>query len=123
MASILVIDDEPNMRAALERHLMAGGHEVSVAGNGAEAMEMVERRPVDLVITDLYMPGMDGVEFTIRLRQGHPDVKVIAISGGGWKNNAEALELARRVGAHRTLPKPFQQDELLATVDSVLERE
>lgn len=84
---------------------------------------MVERRPVDLVITDLYMPGMDGVEFTIRLRQGHPDVKVIAISGGGWKNNAEALELARRVGAHRTLPKPFQQDELLATVDSVLERE
>lgn len=120
MASILVIDDEPHVRAALRGHLERNGHTVATAADGAEALAALGATHIDLVITDLYMPKMDGIELTIRLQERHPDVKVIAISGGGWTNNREALVLARRLGARKTLPKPFQQDELLQAVEQVL---
>ncbi len=120
MACILLIDDEASVRSTLGKYLTHAGHEVVEASDGKQAMELLEESPVDLVITDMYMPDMDGIEFTIRLGQGLPGVKIIAISGGGHMDKHDVLEMAQRLGAARTLAKPFTRDDLLAAVREVL---
>ena len=120
MACILLIDDEASVRSTLGKYLTHAGHEVVKASDGKQAMELLEESPVDLIIADLYMPEMDGIEFTSRLGQQVPDVKIIAISGGGYLDKHEVLEMARNLGAARTLAKPFTRDELLAAVQEVL---
>jgi CheY-like chemotaxis protein len=115
MAKILVIDDQPEVRALIAEILVTAGHEVMTAPDGRMGLELfAHHRPV-LVITDLLIPGISGLEIIGRLRQ-EPSVKVIAISGSSVGN----LDAARRFGAAVTLRKPFGANELLTTVGHLL---
>ncbi len=114
----MVIDDDPEMRAMLEQALWSDSYEVLTADEGRIALAFSRAAPVDLVITDLVMPGMEGMETIRRFRREFPQVPIIAISGNAKLGNV--LEAAHHLGAVRTLAKPFQRDELLALVRAVL---
>jgi DNA-binding response OmpR family regulator len=118
MGQILIIDDHPEMRAMLEQTLRVAGHEVFLAADGGQGLELCRAKPVNLVITDLYMPGKEGVETIMELHRDFPEIAIIAMSG---KPGAESLRGAtKKLGATQTLEKPFQPDELLAAVEEVL---
>lgn len=122
MARVLVIDDDASVRQLVRRALETQKHDVIEAGDGATALRLIAEKPIDVVITDLYMPQMDGIEFTIRLAQQKPRPRLIAISGGGHMEKGSLLETARRLGADATLAKPFSVGELLDTVADLLKR-
>jgi len=121
MARILIIDDEPSIRDTLDRILRLDGHEVEKAADGRHALEAVAARPPDLVITDIYMPEMDGIEFLLSLTEAAPDIPVVAISGGAVASAGFVLEDAAQLGAVATLAKPFEVEEVRALVRNVLE--
>lgn len=131
-SKILIIDDEEDVRIVLSMTLKRAGYSVLVAADGREALELLDETTCDLVITDVIMPGMDGVAVVEELRRRSPEVPVIVISGGGnpspSENDAGAiattayLASASRVGADRTLTKPFDRDQLLSTVETLLDR-
>jgi len=123
MSRILVVEDDDQMRAILKQILERAGHEVAEAANGRAAMEMQRRACADLVITDIIMPEMDGIEMITALRRDFPAVKIIAISGGSRIGPMEFLSLARVLGAHRTLHKPFALQDMLDAVDELLGRD
>jgi CheY-like chemotaxis protein len=116
MARILIIDDEPNMRAMLRRMLHQAGHQVSEAGNGAEGIDSYERDSPDLVITDILMPKKEGIETIIALHRADPDLPIIAISGGGRSGDTNFLSSAEKLGARHALWKPFRGNQLLSAV-------
>jgi two-component system response regulator (stage 0 sporulation protein F) len=114
MATILVIDDEEPIRSLLRAVLEGDSHQVLEASNGRHGLELYRERSADLIITDLVMPEMNGLEMIMELTRAFRDVKVIAMSGGG-KSEA-ALSLAKLLGARQTLHKPIDMDELLSAV-------
>jgi CheY-like chemotaxis protein len=120
MARVLVIDDEDLLRETLREMLEDAGHRVFEEADGIAGVESFSQSPVDLVITDMIMPKMDGVNTIWRLKQMAPDVKIIAISGGVPGAPRSDLPLAELYGAQRTLQKPFTRTELLRAVDDVL---
>lgn len=120
MACILLMDDDEAVRNLLARALRESGYEVVEAGDGREGVRLFRTAPSDLVITDLVMPEKEGIETILELRQDFPDLKVIAISGGGEHGQQGYLQAARLLGANRTLSKPFQLDALLTAVREVL---
>ena len=120
MARILIIDDEDELRSMLRQMLEQAGHEVTEAVNGAEGIKLYEQDRPDLVITDIIMPEKEGVETIIALRRADPDLPIIAISGGGRLQATDFLTMARKLGARRTLSKPFRRDQLLEAVDECL---
>jgi len=121
MAHILVADDEQLVRQALKIMLERGGHSVLTAKDGNEALALLHKHAVDLMVLDVIMPGKEGIETMIEARQRRPGMKVVVISGGGRTGNFDYLEIARRLGAAVTLRKPFAQKTLLEAVDSLLE--
>ena len=120
MSRILIIDDEELVRYALRAVLESADHDVIEAENGMKGIELCNAHPVDLVITDIIMPEKEGVETIIELRRAFPDVKIIAISGGGRSGGVSYLKLAQGFGADQIMPKPFGMDEMLSTVQRVL---
>lgn len=120
MARILVIDDEDGVRAIVREMLERAGYEVLDAPEGGKGLELLRERPVDLVITDLFMPEKEGIATIRELRRNFPNVKIIAMSGGGRTRNLDILSDAKRLGAARTLTKPFDPQEMLAAVEEVL---
>ncbi|MFO0876522.1 MAG: response regulator [Gemmataceae bacterium] len=113
MLRILVIDDEPINRTMLTRLLTDQGHEVVSEPSGRAALEILRREPVDLVITDILMPEVDGLEIVRTLRKEQPHLAVIAISAGSnWLLADNVLNLARLLGAHAQLSKPFNDRQL-----------
>ena len=119
MATILVIDDEEMMRVLLRSTLKGAGYEVVEAANGRQGLELYRRRPTDLVITDILMPEMNGLDMILELTRYFLDAKVIAISGKGGEKNV--LDVAKLLGARRTFHKPFSMLELLDAVRYELE--
>lgn len=110
---ILVIDDETGVREVISESLKVCGYQVMQAENGMVALAMIgQGRKPDVVITDLIMPGQDGMEIILTIRQKFPDVRLVAISGGGWRNSADFLTMAEDLGADVALPKPLDMDEL-----------
>jgi len=89
------------------------------AANGAEGIQRFNEKPADMIITDIIMPEKEGIETIIELKKAHPDVKFIAMSGGGWYGTDIDFDMAKKLGA-RTLDKPFALQELLATVAELL---
>ncbi len=122
MARILVIDDDAAVLATVRRILERAGHEVRSAGDGAAGMRLFEESPADLVVTDLYMPEKEGIETIQELRELYPDVRILAVSGGGVGGAGGSLEDARLFGADETLEKPFSADALRKAVERVLAR-
>jgi DNA-binding response OmpR family regulator len=117
MALILVVEDEHFLRSAIAQLLALHGHEVLQARSGSEAVETCMKRRVDLVITDLVIPGIDGLRLIPTLREGHPGLPIIAISARFSGTTVKTVKLLAGVG---TLEKPFTQDQLFATVDKIL---
>lgn len=120
MARILIVDDEELVRLTIRQFLERAGHEVTEAGNGNEGLRQVEAVRPDLVISDIIMPDREGIETIHKIRQDHPGIKIIAISGGGRIGTTDFLEIAAKVGADRTLAKPFTRDTLLQAVNDCL---
>lgn len=116
MPRILVVDDEEQIRRILRTTLERAGHEVETAADGNEAVAAYDPARHDLVITDIVMPEKEGIATIQELHQANPDVKIIAISGGGRISPEEYLDWARRFGVHRTFTKPIDRDDLLRTV-------
>lgn len=123
MARILVVEDERAVRSMICQALRSGGHDVSEASHGLMAMKILKGAPVDLVITDIFMPVQDGLQTIRELRKDHPDTKIIAISGPEWTDSYDVLFLASKLGADRVLRKPFTGAQLQATVAECLEPE
>ena len=120
MKTIPVADDETKVRVMIARHLASAGYEVREASNGKEALLAVSHGGIDLVITDLHMPDMDGIELIARMSQDASAPKIIAISGGGHLDKQTVLEMASRLGAAQTLEKPFSGEQLLEIVEAEL---
>lgn len=118
MADIVVIDDEPRYRRLIAQILTGAGHGVRQAADGAEGLRMCRRRPPELVITDLVMPGMEGIETILQLSRECPEVPVLAISGA--EPASVYLRAATALGAARSLSKPFTVEQLRAAVDGLL---
>ena len=121
MADVLIVDDDPQVRRTFRRLLESGGHSVEEAANGKEAFRALETQAFDVVLSDIYMPEMDGVEFLIRLHDTHPGMRLIATSGGGYRDKEDLLDDAQALGAFRTLPKPVDREDLLEAVEAALE--
>ena len=119
MATILIIDDEEPIRALLRTTLEVAGYEVVEAANGREGLALYRHKPTDLVITDIAMPELNGLDMMLELTRYFLDAKVIAISGVGGEKNV--LDVAKLLGARRTIQKPFSMLQLLDAVRYELE--
>ncbi len=122
MARILVVEDALEVRESIKGSLEDAGFTVDEAPDGVAALEIQERQPCDLVITDLWMPNMDGLDLMKRLRTINPKLPVIAISGGAPRRAPidYSVALADTFGADRVLHKPFDNDDLVDEVKKLL---
>lgn len=121
MATLLLVDDDAAFRSMLRRALQRRGHDVIEAAEGGAALRALSGATVDLVITDIIMPDMEGIETIRALRQTHPELKIIAISGGGRMKPEGYLEMAKAFGAFRVLSKPFDNEQLFAAIEAALQ--
>jgi CheY-like chemotaxis protein len=120
MSRILVVDDDKAVRTAIQTILEHNGFDVAVAEDGRAGVEAIKAETFDVIIVDIFMPGMDGLE-TIRLFNNHaPEVPVIAISGFMFRDSAKPapnfLSMATKLGAAYSLAKPFRPKDLLRAV-------
>ena len=120
MARILVIDDDDQILRMLHQVLEMEGHETTLASNGNKGLKILKETGADLIITDIIMPDKEGLETISELKENYPDLKIIAMSGGGTIDPDSYLKLAEKMGASRTLMKPFQREELLDVVNDLL---
>jgi len=122
MAKILVFDDEPSILLMIKKMLEKAGHEVDIALNGKDGMELFEKNKPDLVITDIIMPIKEGLETILELRKKHPGLKIIAISGGGRIGPDGYLPGAKLLGADMVFQKPLVQKEFMEAVSMLLKK-
>ena len=120
MARIIVIDDDVQIRVLLKEILQQEGYEVVDAPDGLEGVRLYRENPADLVITDIIMPEKEGLEIIRELRTDFPEVKIMAISGGGRIGPEPYLQIAERLGAKSILTKPIERDELIGAVREAL---
>lgn len=114
---ILVVDDEPDVREGLANLLSMEGYTVTTAENGAVALERAKSHEFDLVLTDLRMPGISGVETLVGLKKLHPDLKVIVLTG--FASDATVGDCMLK-GAYGCVLKPFNLDELLSQIEKAI---
>ena len=118
--NIAIIDDDDLVRGMMANALRKKGLTVHEAGDGNEGLQVVLHNDIDLVITDMLMPDKEGVETIIELRQIRPKIKIIAMSGGGKKQDMTFLKMAKQVGADTVLQKPFRPSDLLGAISSLV---
>ncbi|WP_448873135.1 response regulator [Desulfobulbus propionicus] len=116
MKRILVVDDEAQIRTMLTQMLELEGYTVHTAENGEDGLALVGRYAFDLVITDMIMPVKDGLKFIMELVRDYPNLKILAISGGGAIKAERYLTMAGYLGDIATLEKPFKRETLLELV-------
>jgi len=120
MAKILVIEDDNSFRSVLVQMLTRAGYDVRQAGDGNQAVEVCTDFNPDLVLTDIIMPDKEGLETIQDLLALNPNLKIIAMSGGGKFGPDSYLPLAQKLGAKASLQKPFMREELISTIEEVL---
>jgi CheY-like chemotaxis protein len=120
MARILVVDDDAEVLAVIRRALTRDGHDVVTDLNGEAALEHAQNEDFDLVIVDLVLPGMDGLELMRTLRQRDAELPLLAISGGGVVSKEILLGMAEQLGAPGVLEKPFGDKDLRTAVAGLL---
>jgi CheY-like chemotaxis protein len=113
---VLLIEDDASVRRLVRRMLERGRHEVTEADNGRAGLDRLGSGVFDLVITDIVMPEMDGIELLIALRKHHPSLRVIAMSGGSRTGQMDFLGSAEKLGASAVLHKPFTLDVLTTAI-------
>ncbi|HEX2861128.1 MAG TPA: response regulator [Lacunisphaera sp.] len=118
--NILLVDDDVPLARGLADFLRRRGYHVIMASGGREAMKLLERHPVSLVVSDIFMPDRDGLELLTHLRRTAPAIPVLAMSGSWCARVEGMLEMAAALGAARTLPKPFAPLELLLLVEDLI---
>ena len=123
MATILLIDDEKLILDFLKERLMFEGFNVRTAIDGIEGMKLFNDNQIDLVITDIVMPRKEGIETIIEMQKICPDIKIIAMSGGGHNLSEDCLEIANHSGAKYIFAKPFKTSDLVTTVYGLLEED
>ena len=123
MATILIIDDDKSIISLLEERLMDEGFNVLTAIDGEEGMKLFNENQVDLVITDIIMPDKDGFRTITELKRICPDIKIIAMSGGGHGHPQYYLDVSKSLGVQYTFEKPFDTSELLEGVHELLKKE
>jgi DNA-binding NtrC family response regulator len=116
MKTILVIDDDPLVGKTVQRMLSIDDWQVRLATDGREALEQISAQAPDLVVTDIIMPNMEGLEIIVALQKSNPQIHIIAVSGSSQLNNVDYLDYAQKLGAYATLTKPFRRDELVSIV-------
>ena len=114
---ILVVDDEEELRELIRYVLERAGHSVTCAHNGREASLVIARGQFDVVVTEILMPDRDGMELITEIAVKYPGVKMVAMSGGGQIGSDQYLSMAKGLGAHVLLRKPFTHQALIAAVD------
>jgi two-component system, NtrC family, response regulator PilR len=117
--SILIVDDERSIQVGLKGLLTKEGHEVATAGSGEEALRLLDSQSFDLLLTDLRMPGVDGMSLLKQVKERRPDICVIMMTAYG--SEKVAVE-AMKAGAHGYLVKPFDNEEVKILVRQVLEQ-
>jgi CheY-like chemotaxis protein len=120
MAHVLVVDDEDQMRKLIRIILVQEGHSVVEALNGKMAIEQIKASGVQLVITDVVMPDMDGLELIRFIRKTSSQTKIIAISGAGREGPDLYLNIAEQFGADAILMKPFTSEQLIEKVSALV---
>ncbi|MDH3196904.1 MAG: response regulator [Candidatus Krumholzibacteria bacterium] len=114
---MLVVDDEPQIREVLRRKLEKCGYEVVEAGDGREAIELLDAQLFDVVIADILMPEKDGLEVIMHAQRDHPTTRCVAISA---PSNRVFLQSAELLGATRVIEKPFDLDAFAKVIEEVL---
>ena len=120
MARILVVDDDELMRDLMRLVLDAEQHVVEVVDSGEKGLEWLRRTPFDLMISDMALPGMDGLEVIQEVRKTYPEMKVVAITGWGDRAEQELFPLVRAMGVEYTFSKPFMIQEFLRGIAELL---
>jgi len=120
MANILIADDDPILRLTVGEFLGAVGHTVLEAADGREALDLIAAAAVDLLIVDMLMPNVDGLETIMELRKAGSKIPIVAISSGGRMDRSILLRPAVLFGADVTLSKPLLRDTLVSTVEAAL---
>jgi CheY-like chemotaxis protein len=126
MARVLVVDDDADFRDVVQVILEAAGHDVRRAPDGRVALQVFDDWRPDIVLLDMFMPEMDGLETVVAMRKLSSDVKIIAMSGGWGRpdDHIEAVQVTdqgRALGANAALTKPFDRHVLRQTIDAMME--
>ena len=116
---ILVVDDEEIVLRSARRALAADGRVIDTASNGAEALERVEASPYDVLVLDIMMPNVDGLEVLQRVKESHPDIEIVMVTG---LSRIDTAVRSMKLGAFDYIPKPFDAEELRLVVERALER-
>jgi CheY-like chemotaxis protein len=116
MTRIMVVDDNANVRTAARMLLEANGFQVVEAESGGTALARLGSEDVQVVLTDIFMPGTDGIELIHALHRDSPDLPVVAMSGGGFGDGKDVLAVARLLGAAEIVQKPFTQRKLIGAI-------
>jgi len=116
---VLVIEDDEDFRTLALRWFRSYGIDAEGAANGAEGLARQRARPASVVVTDIFMPEMEGIETIHDLCREFPEVKVIAMSGRDPRMKFDVFEVAQQIGAARTFKKPFRFEELIAAVNAL----
>jgi len=120
MAHVLIIDDDPAVQNVFSQFLEETNYSVEYALDGKEGLKKMLQHTPDLIITDILMPEMTGLEVMQNIRDHHPELPVIAISGGMRRSSINVLPLAKRFGACKALEKPISRDTLLQAIEELL---
>jgi CheY-like chemotaxis protein len=129
MPRILLIDDDDTVRAVIQAMLRTAGHDVATAADGLEGLDRIRQQPFDLVLCDIFMPGLDGIATLTELRRLDDKLPVVMMTAGspraariGRRDNTDYLALARTLGATETIEKPFRAGQLTGLLAEVLVR-
>lgn len=120
MAVIVIVDDDPTVRLIATELLRSDDHVVLEAEDGIEALKIIRSMAVDLVVLDMLMPNMDGLETIGELRRSYPNIRILAISSGGRVGVDQLLRTAMVLGADDTLVKPLRLDTFARSVARML---
>lgn len=120
-AAVLIVDDDVDLLRTLARRFHLAGSRVAVAKDGIEALAKFGESTPTIVVTDILMPNREGVETIMAMKARSPEVKILAISGGGMLGAAGVLDLARRLGADAVLAKPFRSEQVLEAVRNLID--
>ena len=116
--SILIVDDEPSILQSLGGLLSDEGFEIITASNGYEALKIIDRESPDLVLLDIWMPGIDGIETLKEIKKDNPYIQVIIITGHG---NIETAVKATKLGAFDLIEKPLSIDRVIVSINNALD--
>ena len=120
MARIIIVDDDAPFREMLTEVLTHEGHEIIDASDGNFGMEVLILKPVDIAIVDIVMPNRDGIATIRDITNLFPKTKIIAVSGSVQGPDEGSFKIAKTIGAHKTLPKPFRPSQLIEYINELL---